>query len=481
MENEFTKEEKTHKLLPLILLTAFCLWGIVFITSLKEHGTVPKETESAAQTEEESTETLLAQDHLTEAGATSGEALLQEVLNTETLNIETVDTEVLDAEMTADHEVSAFGMVLQTQDLSENIRLNDEQTALLKEYMNRYMESLAYLECLDFSDLFTEGGEALSVSSIRLQIGLRQMTPGADYSLLSYRYVLNCVSVQEQKDGSIIVSAEENSTQVFAQTPDVESKKYSVVHTFTMIMEDGQWYLVQHEQTDCLYLVLKSEGVETEDIPRRYVEVVEEYLELIRERSLSRRQEATEAMAADQAQETSAEADHAYNREAALAYSYEYVYTRNSDSYVDYSGYGGNCQNYVSQCLFAGGIPLDIVGNDVWKWYDVRISNTNSASGRSSSWTGVDEFVFYAENNTGFGLVAEVDAPYYSGEAGDVLQFGTEGDWRHAVLITQAVCDEDGNVIDYLVNSNTANMENYPASLYGYPEAILTKIIGWND
>ncbi|MCD8381172.1 MAG: amidase domain-containing protein [Lachnospiraceae bacterium] len=439
MKNEVPKEEKVYKILPFGLCMALCLWGIAFITSLREQETV--------QTQEETV---------------SEEAFLSKIQS----------LEVLDG-----LQVSAFGTVIQSQDLSENISLNEAQLALLKEFMNRYMESLAYLDCCDFSDLFLNGGETLSVSSIRFQIGLRQMTPGADYSLLSYRYVLNCVSAIEQEDGSILVSAQETSIQVFAQTPDVESKRFSVVHTFTMVLKNGEWYLTQHEQADCLYLVLKSEGVEEEDIPERYVETVGEYLELIREQYLDRLQEETE----EALDEPAEEADFPYDRAAALAYSYAYIYKRNSGSYVDYSGLGGNCQNYVSQCLFAGGIPMDIVGDEIWKWYDARISNTNSVYGRSSSWTGVDEFVLYAQSNTGYGLVAEVDAPYFTGEAGDVLQFGTEGDWRHAVIITDVVCDENGTVIDYLVNSNTSNLENYPASLYGYPEVILTKIIGWNE
>ncbi|MCD7751851.1 MAG: amidase domain-containing protein [Lachnospiraceae bacterium] len=366
----------------------------------------------------------------------------------------------------------AFAAVIQSQDQAENLFLTDAQISLLREYMNRYMESLAYLEYLDLSNLFSDGGETLSESSIMFQIALRRMTSDVDYSLLSYRYVLNCVGAVELEDGTILVTAEENSVQVFAQTPDVESKKYSVVHRFTMKMKNGEWYLTQHEQADSLYLVLKSEGVEEEDIPERYMEAVAEYTELIRERMPG--QDET-------AQNTGLTADYLYDRESALAYSYAYIYTRNSDSYVDYSGLGGNCQNYVSQCLFTGGIPMDIVGDEIWKWYDARISNTNSVYGRSSSWTGVDEFVLYAQSNTGYGLVAEVDAPYFTGEAGDVLQFGTEGDWHHAVIITDVVCDENGTVIDYLVNSNTSNLENYPASLYGYPEVILTKIIGWNE
>ncbi|MCD7862593.1 MAG: amidase domain-containing protein [Lachnospiraceae bacterium] len=291
------------------------------------------------------------------------------------------------------------------------------------------------------------------------------------------------------------MTAEESSAQVFAQTPEIESKKYNVRHVFTLKMKNGEWYLTQHEQADCLYLVLESEGVEEEEIPERYMEIVEEYTALISERALNRgeakpeevllasTQETDEKTQKDvlAAEETKLTADHPYDRESALAYSYTYIYTRNPDSFADYSYVGGNCQNFVSQCLYAGGIPMDTTGSEVWKWYDVNLSNYATQRGRSSSWTGVDEFVYYAENNEGYGLVAQVDAPYYTGEAGDVLQFGTVGDWRHAVLITDMICDEDGSVIDYLVNSNTSNLENYPASLYGYPEVILTKIIGWNE
>ncbi len=501
------EKTKAFLILPLLVCAALCAWGFVFKPLLQK-----RETEEA--------ETAYEEEFLAEAE-----------------QLETVKK----------RETEAFGVVIQSQDMTGNVSLSGAQSELLKEYMNRYMESLAYLECLDFSDLFLRGGEALSESSIAFQIALRQMTEGADYSLLSYSYALICVDAQELEDGSVFVTAEETSTQVFAQTPDVESKRYAVVHTFTMKKKNGEWYLTQHEQADCLYLVLESEGVEEDDIPERYMEVVAGYMELIRERMLDRNQEAqvevllasaqepdeqdteavktevqepdeqyteavkTEVQEPDEetaetgaqepdeelseeeqegektqkdvlaAEDTELIADHPYDRESALAYSYLYINKRNLDSFADYSDVGGNCQNYVSQCLYAGGIPMDTVGNDVWKWYDLILSNTGSSYGRSSSWTGVDEFVTYAENNTGFGLVAEVGAPYFTGEPGDVLQVGTEGDWRHAVLITDVVVDEDGSVIDYLINSNTSNLENYPASLYGYPEAILTKIIGWNE
>ena len=149
--------------------------------------------------------------------------------------------------------------------------------------------------------------------------------------------------------------------------------------------------------------------------------------------------------------------------------------------WADYSDYGGNCQNFASQCLCAGGIPMDIQGGAVWKWYGSTPSQTAEAQGRSASWTGVGSFRSYALENTGFGLVSQVDAPYYAGQPGDLIQMGDATVWAHTVVIRQLVRDGTGRTVDYLIHSNTNDMENYPASLYGYPELALIAIAGWND
>ena len=173
-------------------------------------------------------------------------------------------------------------------------------------------------------------------------------------------------------------------------------------------------------------------------------------------------------------------ADHPYDRQAALDYARQYTAARNP-AWDDYAGMGGNCQNYVSQCLYAGGIPMDTTGAAVWKWFDGTVANDTTAAGRSSSWSGVDEFLAYAEGNTGYGLAAQTGAPYLTGQPGDLIQMGENGSWRHVVIISQTVTDESGQTIDYLVHSNTSNLENWPASLYGYPQRLLTRIAGWND
>ena len=85
-------------------------------------------------------------------------------------------------------------------------------------------------------------------------------------------------------------------------------------------------------------------------------------------------------------------ADNPYDRQAAVAYAHEWVGQRN-DEWGDYGMYGGNCQNFVSQALLAGGIPMDIEGDAVWKWYGSTPSDTNRASGRSASFSGVEAFL----------------------------------------------------------------------------------------
>lgn len=266
--------------------------------------------------------------------------------------------------------------------------------------------------------------------------------------------------------------ARENNTQNFNQNPEIASERYGGYHLFELEQMEGSWKIRSHMMFDAVYMMLWSEGG-GEEAALRYAEAVPEYLRLaqeqLQEREADREREPGEL-----------QAQYAYDRQAAEAYADRYVDKRN-DVWPDYAGNGGNCQNFASQVLLAGGIPMDIYGDAVWKWYSDEVSNSPGAQGRSSSWTGVNQFVEYAAANTGYGLVAETEAPYFSGEPGDLLHMGIDGDWGHTVVIASAVTNGQGEVVDYLVDSNTGNLRNYPASLYGYPEIILTRIGGWNE
>ncbi len=181
---------------------------------------------------------------------------------------------------------------------------------------------------------------------------------------------------------------------------------------------------------------------------------------------------------------TTKTAKHKYDRDKAVAYSYKWIdgekVIRNP-AYSDYAVYGGNCQNYVSQALFASGIPMDWSGDQQWKWFDDEGDLSESPTGRSGSWSGTEYFYEYCNKNTGKGLVAETNGNIFSAQPGDVIQYVVDGWAHHSVIVTKVIYDDDGNVVDLLINSNTTDRVDYPMSAYGYTDIRLIRIIGYND
>ena len=406
---------------------------------------------------------------LQQTAAETQAGTMQPLTEQETVTAETVETTAVVAEP-ADSGMRGSGEILYASEVQP---LTEEQEQLILDYMNLYFASLEDFEPQEEIDaLFSDGEQAaLADSAIDFQIGLRQMQD-ADYTLASWSYSLTLNEITQEEDGSLHILARENNIQNFNQNPEIASERYGGYHLFELEQMEGSWKIRSHMMFDAVYMMLWSEGG-GEEAALRYAEAVPEYLRLaqeqLQEREADREREPGEL-----------QAQYAYDRQAAAAYADRYVDERN-DAWPDYAGSGGNCQNFASQVLLAGGIPMDIYGDAVWKWYSDEVSNSPGAQGRSSSWTGVNQFVEYAAANTGYGLVAETEAPYFSGEPGDLLHMGIDGDWGHTVVIASAVTNGQGEVVDYLVDSNTGNLRNYPASLYGYPEIILTRIGGWNE
>ena len=406
---------------------------------------------------------------LQQTAAETQAGTMQPLTEQETVTAETVETTAVVAEP-ADSGMRGSGEILYASEVQP---LSEEQEQLILDYMNLYFASLEDFEPQEeIAALFSDEEQAaLADSAIDFQIGLRQMQD-ADYTLASWSYSLTLNEITQEEDGSLHIFARENNIQNFNQNPEIASERYGGYHLFELEQMEGSWKIRSHMMFDAVYMMLWSEGG-GEEAALRYAEAVPEYLRLaqeqLQEREADREREPGEL-----------QAQYAYDRQAAAAYADRYVDERN-DAWPDYAGSGGNCQNFASQVLLAGGIPMDIYGDAVWKWYSDEVSNSPGAQGRSSSWTGVNQFVEYAAANTGYGLVAETEAPYFSGEPGDLLHMGIDGDWGHTVVIASAVTNGQGEVVDYLVDSNTGNLRNYPASLYGYPEIILTRIGGWNE
>lgn len=152
-----------------------------------------------------------------------------------------------------------------------------------------------------------------------------------------------------------------------------------------------------------------------------------------------------------------------YNRENAVAYARKYAFAQNS-IFGNFAGIGGNCTNFVSQCIYAGGCVMNYT--PTFGWYYISLDE------RSPSWTGVEYFYNFIIENVGvgpFGRVANSDEL----ELGDVIQLGREGEGYYHTLL---VVGFDGE--DILVAAQTDNAYARPLSTYGYDFSRFIKILG---
>jgi hypothetical protein len=358
-------------------------------------------------------------------------------------------------------------------------QLTATQEELLLDYVHAYYSSLAQLEALDNGSLFVNEVQPESDSFVlQALIQIRQAQP-TDLSLTDYTFTLTVQTATQQDNGDIRVMALEDAEQHFAACPGVDSLSWGLRHSFLLTSTPTGWRLQEHRQIGSLTRLIMGQSPwqpgQTSIAPSQSVL---DYPALLNTLVAETREDVAQRVT--QGQTAAVSFDLPYERSAAMAYARQWAHERNPQ-WLAYDGYGGNCQNFTSQALFAGGIPMDYTAPAQWKWYDGTPNSSFTATGRAPAWTGVAEFKDYAEANRGYGLVAQVNAPYYSGEPGDVIHMSANGLFRHTVMITEVLRDANGQTVDYLIASNTANLRDFPVSAFYYTEQTLIKIYGWNN
>ena len=152
-----------------------------------------------------------------------------------------------------------------------------------------------------------------------------------------------------------------------------------------------------------------------------------------------------------------------YIRENALKYANRYALSQNP-VFGNFAGIGGNCTNFVSQCIYAGSCKMNY--KPTFGWYYISLDD------RSPSWTGVDFFYNFITENADvgpFGRVITLDEL----EIGDVIQLGRNEEGYYHTLI---VVGFDGE--DTLVAAQTDNAFGRPLSTYDYDYSRFIKILG---
>lgn len=330
--------------------------------------------------------------------------------------------------------------------------LNGEQQELVTTLLARWYRFIGTFEEQDYAPLFSDSDQARThAAACRTLSAIRAAAP-EDLHLIDCAVSLRVDSVTAD-DAGLTANITEDTLMHFSATAGVDSYLYAMPHIFRFEETAEGWRIVHHEADDNPFFSYT-------DDPEGDVDA---NLDTLLANIAARPAPADPTPAP--------EADHPYDRAAALAYMTEYAHHRNPDFYA-YDAVGGNCMNFGSQVLLAGGIPMDAVGDATWRW--LAPFNT------TGSFINVNDFEDYARTNTGFGLVATVGPDDGAGQVGDLLLLGIDGP-RHTTVISGFVTDGSGKTVDYLLCSNTTNYRDFPAAAYYYTSRTLAKIHGWND
>ncbi len=117
-----------------------------------------------------------------------------------------------------------------------------------------------------------------------------------------------------------------------------------------------------------------------------------------------------------------------YNRQKAYEYAKRWAHSRNP-KYYNYDAIGGDCTNFVSQCIFAGCNQMNY--NKDNGWYYINGNN------KSPSWTGVEFLYKFLITNKGDGPKGK-ETTIDKLKVGDVIQLNLNGNrFSHCLIVIQ--------------------------------------------
>lgn len=117
-----------------------------------------------------------------------------------------------------------------------------------------------------------------------------------------------------------------------------------------------------------------------------------------------------------------------YNRQKVYEYAKRWAHSRNPN-YYNYDPVGGDCTNFISQCIFEGCNQMNYDKNN--GWYYINGNN------KSPSWTGVEFLYKFLITNKGEGPVGK-ETTIDKLKIGDVIQLNLDGNrFSHSLIVIQ--------------------------------------------
>lgn len=115
-----------------------------------------------------------------------------------------------------------------------------------------------------------------------------------------------------------------------------------------------------------------------------------------------------------------------YKRKLAVDYAKKWAYDRNP-KYYNYDLIGGDCTNFISQCIFTGANVMNYKKDFGWYY--------KNANNKSPSWTGVEFLYKFLITNKESGPFGEERQPDMI-EKGDIIQVSFDGkEFVHSTIV----------------------------------------------
>lgn len=157
-----------------------------------------------------------------------------------------------------------------------------------------------------------------------------------------------------------------------------------------------------------------------------------------------------------------------YNREKAVEYAAKWAFSRNP-KYYNFDKLGGDCTNFVSQVIFAGGGVMNYT--PIYGWYYI------SSQRRTASWTGVNYLYNFLTNNKESGPFAE-QVDINDIKPGDIIQlsFGGAPNYNHSLVVMKVGLKP--SIDNILIAAHTEDRIDYPLTNYGWADIRFLHICG---
>lgn len=334
-------------------------------------------------------------------------------------------------------------------------KLPQEVLDVINNYMDDYFLSLYTLETQDTTKYFSNEVEGkISDLAIKLTVESRKLYD-FDFTMSDASYVLNITDYYEI-DGKHCVEFLEDDSFSFKFLNGITSQSFDVENSFVIEKVNDEYKISSLDKQQGYYLMFSDNR--DEDLNGLYDFYLKRLTATIEDENFKKQK------ALDTPYVASTNADIKYDRSAAANYVATYYHTRN-DAYYDFSEEGGNCQNFASQALVAGGMKMDEVGDCQW-YYSNHLDYV-------APWVHVSSFNEYCDENESGGLVCDLNSNVYYAEPGDLIQVGISS-VSHTTIVSQIV---DGHL---LLSSNSIDMKDFPLEAYTYPVRKLIKILGSN-